>query len=82
MQDSDRNQIVDASGGAVVATLPAAETAEPHLYGVKKVDATANTVTVQAAGSDTIDGAASYVLTVQYQAISLISDRASSWWIM
>jgi hypothetical protein len=39
-----------------------------RVYNVKKIDATANTVTVQRVGaSDLIDGATTSVLTVQYQ---------------
>jgi len=40
---------------------------------------TANTVTVTRAGSDLIDGATTYPLTVQYEAITIV-DAASAVW--
>jgi hypothetical protein len=64
--------LVDASGGAVTISLPDS-TATNHINGrvyvVKKIDATANAVTVQRSGaSDLIDGATTSVMSTQYQA--------------
>jgi hypothetical protein len=53
---------VDASGGAVTITLPPASKFTGKVYRVKKVDSSANTVTIVPDGSDVIDGAASIVL--------------------
>lgn len=39
----------------------------------------ANTITVQRAGGDTINGAASFVMSTQYRQVTLISDGASKW---
>lgn len=69
----------DATGGAVVINLPAA-TGTGRMLRVKKLDATANGCTLTRAGADTIDGATTVALTVQYAATS-IEDSASTTWI-
>lgn len=60
--------LVDASGAARIITLPARSDVEGRVYTVKKIDSSANTVTVTRAGLDTIDGATTVVLSTQYQA--------------
>lgn len=56
---------VDATGANRVVTLP---TAVPGtIIAVKKTDSSANTVTVSPTGAETIDGAASVVLTQQHE---------------
>lgn len=61
---------VDASGGAVNINLPDSTGAgvNGRIYNVVKVDATANAVNINRAGADTINGATTVALTVQYQA--------------
>jgi hypothetical protein len=82
MLDTDHNVLMDATAGALVVTLPPAADAEPHVFRVKKTDSSANTVTVQRAGSDTIDGATSKILTDQYDLVALVSDRSSAWHVL
>ena len=68
---------VDATAGAVTVTLaPAAEFIGKRIT-IKKIDSSANAVTVS--GSETIDGAATQVITVQYDAICVMSDGTESW---
>lgn len=51
--------LVDATAGNIVLTLPASGVgADEALYEIDRLDATANTVTVAAAGADTVAGAA------------------------
>ena len=54
----------NASAGPIVITLPAANVlaGRPVRFYIKKVDSSANAVTVQVAGADTIEGAATYVI--------------------
>jgi len=52
---ADETILVNANGGAVTITLPAANTAAGKKYAVKKIDASANGVQVISAGG-TIDG--------------------------
>lgn len=70
----------DASGGAFSIFLPAPF--EEMILSVKKVDATANAVTIDA-GSNTIDGSSTHVITTQYAAYTLYWDKEeNSWWIV
>jgi hypothetical protein len=60
---------VDASGGAVNINLPdsTGTGVNGRLYNIVKVDASANPVNINRAGADTINGATTIALTVQYQ---------------
>lgn len=71
----------DATGGAFAVTLPAASAAAGKTLEVKKIDSSANAVTVTRAGSDTIDGATTYALSAQYQSVTLVSDGSASWYV-
>ncbi|MFJ7266674.1 hypothetical protein ACIQV3_08390 [Streptomyces sp. NPDC099050] len=64
-------RVIDATSGNITITLISA-VATRNRYVVKKVDATANTVTVAAAGVQTIDGAAAKVLTTQWETVTVI----------
>lgn len=71
----------DASGAAFDVDLPPAASAEGFSVRVKKVDASANAVTVVPDGAETIDGAGSYTLSSQYDVVTVVSD-GTSWWIV
>ena len=72
----------DASSNAVTITLPAASSASGYSFFVKKIDSvTTNAVTIQRAGSDTIDGSTSVAISVQYLSITLVSN-GSNWYII
>jgi hypothetical protein len=58
---------VDASGGAVTITMPAAADHAGVEWIIEKIDSTANLVTIAAA--DTINGDASFDLLAQYESI-------------
>ncbi len=73
----DEVVIVDATSGAVTITLQSAATRGGNPLKVKKIDNTANAVTITRAGSDLIDGATTYVLGTQYAAVMLHSDGGS-----
>jgi hypothetical protein len=74
---------IDASGGNVTATLPAASTAFGNTMGItykfQRIDNSGNTVTIQRAGSDTINGATSFTLTSQYQVKQIQCTSTSTW---
>lgn len=72
--------LVDATAGAVTITLPAATPGHAAVR-VKKVDASANAVTVQRAGSATIDGANSVALADQYDAVEVVAD-GTNWHVI
>ena len=70
--------LVSASGGAVTITLPPASGNSGVVFSVKKTDASVNAVTVDGNGAETIDGAATYALTAQYQTVTVVC-TGTSW---
>ena len=65
---------------AITITLPAAVDLTGKAYSIKKLDVSANTVTLDGDGAETIDDDATRLLLVQYDAITVISD-GTEWWI-
>lgn len=84
---SDTVLLVNATGGNITVTLPDSGTvASPKdemgkIFHVKKVDASANTVTVDGFSTQTIDGATTNVISTQYDSITIVSD-GSNWHII
>lgn len=72
--------LADATDGAITLSLPAASVQNSELC-IKKIDATANTVTIAADGSDLIDGSSTLILGTQYDAVRIASD-GDGWWIL
>src|SRR5262249_2706135 len=68
----------DATTGALTETLLASPPAG-QIINVKKIDGTANNVTIAGNGHN-IDGAATKVLTAQYQTAQLQYDATSTTW--
>lgn len=66
--------LVDASGGNRTITLPNATSCAGRQYIVKKIDSSANTVTISAQAGQTIDEQSSVVLNTQYQFIKVVSN--------
>ncbi|MEN9724203.1 MAG: hypothetical protein RJB38_2189, partial [Pseudomonadota bacterium] len=64
----------NAATAAFSLTLPSASGIEGRQYIVKKTDSSANPVTLVGTGSQTIDGASSYLLGLQNQHVSVVSD--------
>lgn len=62
----------DATSNNITVNLPAASGRAGRMYIVKKVDSSANTVTIDANASETIDGATTVVLTTQYEVQRLV----------
>jgi hypothetical protein len=72
--------LVDATGGTVVLTLPSAIGQHKRLT-IKKIDSSANAVTLTPVLSQTIDGAGTLALTTQWQIAAIASDNAN-WFIL
>lgn len=69
----------DTTGGSFALTLPlAADVPAAWRVTVDKIVA-ANTLTVQRAGADTINGTTSKAWTTQWQAVTFISNGVSAW---
>lgn len=75
-RETDHTILVDASSAAVTIRLP--RTQKGRVYAIKKTDSTANTVTIDPEGSQTIDGATSLVLSTQYDVAVLHADDDTS----
>lgn len=79
---ADENVILcDASSGAFTINLPAAASFTDRQYVIKKTDSSANAITIDGNSSETIDGATTQALTVQYQSIT-IACNGSNWFII
>lgn len=79
--DFDFTVNTDASGAARTITLPTAVGRGGRMFVVRKSDASANAVTVATTSSQTINGAATYSLTAQYQTVQVESDGAN-WMVL
>jgi len=69
---------VEAGAAPVTVSLPPAVNVKGLHWWIKKVDGSANAVTVAASGSDLIDGAASVATTTPYTVLRLLS-HGSGW---
>jgi hypothetical protein len=76
-----RTVTVDATAANRTITLPAAASCSGRTYVIKKIDVSVNTVTIDGDGSETIDGAATVVISSQY-AGKTIQSTGSAWIII
>jgi hypothetical protein len=74
---SDSTILADATGAAITVNLLTAMGRKGRELIVKRMNAGGNTVTVDAAGAETIDGALTVVLAAQYDRIRIQSDGAN-----
>ena len=72
---------IQASGGAVTITLPAAAGVKGRIYHIKKTDSSLNLLTIDGNGAETIDGSTTVNTTTQYHSFTLVCD-GSSWWMI
>jgi len=78
---NSRTVLVNAVGAPRTISLPAAATVRRIVYTIKKIDASANVVTIDPSGAETIDGVATQLLTTQWQALRIQSD-GTGWMII
>lgn len=71
---------VDPTTTAATVNLPAAATVTGQIFAIKHVNSSANTVTIDANGAETIDGATTLVLTA-YNAAT-VQSTGSAWVIL
>lgn len=76
---SDVMILADATSAAITLSLPAAVASKGKRLIVKKIDASANAITIDPSGTETIDGAATVSLSAQYQSVTIVCD-GSTWW--
>lgn len=77
---TDATVLADATSGAIAVTLPDVTPATQQVFTIKKVDSSANAVTITPA-SGTLDGEANFVIDDQYEAISVQTD-GTNWFIV
>ena len=77
----DHTILANATSGALTVTLPAIRGKFIVLV-IKKTDSSSNYVKIVASGSDTIDGAANYLLLRQNQTVKVQAANDSSWKIL
>jgi len=73
--------LVDATSGNLTITLPPAKIMEGAAYTVKKIDVSANTVTIDGDGSETIDGATTKVLSTQWD-VETVTSNGTAWYLI
>jgi len=69
----------NATSGAFTVTLPSASLNIGRKIIIKKIDASANAVTVGIMGSDTIEGSTSVSLAAQWDKVIVIGGTSGSW---
>jgi hypothetical protein len=79
--EADYTIVCDATNGAITVDLPATASFTNRILHIKKVDSSANAVTIDGNASETIDGALTAVISVQYNSIPIQSD-GSNWHIL
>jgi hypothetical protein len=77
---SDYTIICNNSGGITI-TLPAASGAPGRVYVIKKISGLLSNVTIDPNGSETIDGFATRILTLQFET-AMIQCDGTGWYIL
>lgn len=73
--------VCDCTSGAITVNLPASNESLGRMINIKKIDSSANAVTVDGSGAETIDDSATLSISTQYDSYTLMNDQ-SEWWIV
>jgi hypothetical protein len=73
--------IADATGGAITMALPPAALVPGRIYAFKRINSGANAVVIDPNASETIDGAATYTLSAQWNSVTIMSN-GTAWFII
>lgn len=76
LDSSNHTCLCDCTLNAITINLPVGVSGTQYV--IKKTDATANAVTIDANGAELIDGAGTATITTQYESITIVSD-GSNW---
>lgn len=71
---------VDCTSGAITFNLPTA-VGNTARFDIKKIDSSANAVTIDGNSTETIDGGTTAVINRQYTSLTLVSDD-SNWQVI
>lgn len=72
--------LADGAGGAFSVTLPTA-VGVTKPFRIKRINSGSNNITVATTSAQTIDGAANYVISQQYESITVVSN-GTNWMIV
>lgn len=78
---TDRVILGDATAGPITFTLPKASLSPSRQFDIKKIDVTANIVTIDPDGSETIDGAANKTLLTKDETVRIYC-TGTEWFIL
>lgn len=81
LTENDDVLTVATAGGAVTVTLPPVSGTRGKVYYIKKTDASANNITLDGNGAETIDGAATVVWNTQWQSYTVVS-TGTAWLVL
>lgn len=81
VQLSDNVLLANALSAAVVFTLPPAASATGRVFFFKKIDISSNLMTIQANGSELIDGLNTQSTSTQYFSFTLVTD-GTVWYLL
>jgi len=73
--------LCDCSGGPINIDMPGAADWEALKYSIKKIDSSTNAVTITTSDAALIDGQASYIISNQYDCVSIVSD-GTDWQVL
>jgi hypothetical protein len=73
--------VADATGGAITMTLPPAALVPGRIYAFKRINSGANAVVIDPSGAETIDGAATYTLSAQWNSVTIMNNGIA-WFII
>jgi hypothetical protein len=73
--------VADAAGGAITMTLPPAALVPGRIYTFKRINSGANAVVIDPSGAETIDGAATYTLSAQWNSVTIMNNGIA-WFII
>ena len=78
---SDNKILVDATGGSITISLPAASDNSELEYVIKRLDSSPGSVIIDADGAETIDGEQTLELNSQYSYVTIVCD-GTEWHII
>ena len=81
VKQSDTILLSNCASTAITANLPASSNLDGKIYYIKKIDDSANAITVDGNAAETIDGELTQVINGQYDSMTIICD-GSNWYIL
>ena len=78
---SDYTILCNSTGGSFTVTLPAAASHTRRIYHIKKIDSSANTITIDGNSSETVDGGTTAIISIQNESLT-IQSNGSNWYIL